>query len=153
MRVDGALHPVAHLDRDRYRVIMGELASRAGISSAAAESQSGHMQREITRGGSTHLLNLRVETVPTKYGQDAVMRLFNFDESLLNLDLLGIPDKQRKEIDEIISHPRGLVLMVGPTAVSYTHLDVYKRQMHNWRFLMLVSEVHGSTCASKTGSL
>ncbi|HRC28128.1 MAG TPA: GspE/PulE family protein [Candidatus Saccharimonas sp.] len=115
MRVDGALHPVAHLDRDRYRVIMGELASRAGISSAAAESQSGHMQREITRGGSTHLLNLRVETVPTMYGQDAVMRLFNFDESLLNLDLLGIPDKQRKEIDEIISHPRGLVLMVGPT--------------------------------------
>jgi type IV pilus assembly protein PilB len=115
MRVDGALHPVAHLDRDRYRVIMGELASRAGISSAAAESQSGHMQQEITRENGTHLLNLRVETIPTMYGQDAVLRLFNFDESLLNLDLLGIPDKQREEIDEIISHPRGLVLMVGPT--------------------------------------
>lgn len=115
MRVDGALHPVAHLSRDKYRVIMGELASRAGISSAATESQSGHMQREITRDGSTHLLNLRVETVPTLYGQDAVMRLFNFDESLLNLDLLGIPEKQRHEIDEVVSHPRGLVLMVGPT--------------------------------------
>ncbi|MGB2860977.1 MAG: GspE/PulE family protein, partial [Candidatus Saccharimonas aalborgensis] len=115
MRVDGALHPVAHLDRDRYRVIMGELASRAGISTAAAESQSGHMQREITAGGATHLLNLRVETVPTMYGQDAVLRLFNFDESLLNLDLLGIPPKQREQIDDIISHPRGLVLMVGPT--------------------------------------
>jgi type II secretory ATPase GspE/PulE/Tfp pilus assembly ATPase PilB-like protein len=49
------------------------------------------------------------------YGQDAVLRLFNFDESLLNLDLLGIPDRQRKEIDEVISHPRGMVLMVGPT--------------------------------------
>ncbi len=115
MRVDGALHPVANLDRDRYRIIMGELASRANISTAAAEPQSGHMQREITRDGATHLLNLRVETVPTMYGQDAVMRLFNFDESLLNLDLLGIPDKQRNEIDEVISPPRGMVLMVGPT--------------------------------------
>ena len=115
MRVDGALHPVAHLERSRYRVIMGELASRAGISTASHESQSGHMQREIVTEQGTHLLNLRVETVPTLYGQDAVLRLFNFDESLLNLDLLGIPDKQRHEIDEIVKHPRGLVLMVGPT--------------------------------------
>lgn len=115
MRIDGALHPVAHLDKDRYRVIMGELASRAGISSASSEAQSGHMQKEITKDDATHLLNIRVEAVPTMYGMDAVLRLFNFDESLLNLDLLGIPDKQRGEIDEIISHPRGLVLMVGPT--------------------------------------
>ena len=115
MRVDGALHPVAMLDKDKYRIIMGELASRAGVSSAATEPQSGHMQREITRDGATHLLNLRVETVPTMYGQDAVLRLFNFDESLLNLDHLGIPETQRKEINEVIRHPRGLVLMVGPT--------------------------------------
>ena len=115
LRVDGALHPVAHLNPERYRVIMGELASRAGVSSASQESQSGHMQKEITTSQGTHLLNLRVETVPTMYGQDAVLRLFNFDESLLNLDLLGIPEKQRREIDEVISHPRGLVLMVGPT--------------------------------------
>ncbi len=115
MRVDGALHPVAELAKERYRVIMAALSSRANISTAATEPQSGHMQKEITRDGATHLLNLRIETVPTLYGQDAVMRLFNFDESLLNLDLLGIPAKQRKEIDEIISHPRGMVLMVGPT--------------------------------------
>ena len=58
---------------------------------------------------------MRVETVPTLYGQDAVLRLFNFDESLLKLDLLGIHERERREIDEIIHHPRGLVLMVGPT--------------------------------------
>jgi type II secretory ATPase GspE/PulE/Tfp pilus assembly ATPase PilB-like protein len=115
MRIDGALHPVADLGKDRYRVIMGALASRANVSTAATEPQSGHMQKEITRDGATHLLNMRVETVPTLYGQDAVIRLFNFDESLLNLDLLGIPEKQRHEIDEVISHPRGMVLMVGPT--------------------------------------
>lgn len=115
MRVDGALHAVAMLEKERYRVIMGELASRANVSMAATEPQSGHMQKDVTRSDATHLLNIRVETVPTLYGQDAVLRLFNFDESLLNLDLLGIPERQRKEIDEVVSHPRGMVLMVGPT--------------------------------------
>lgn len=115
MRVDGVLHPVADLDNDRYRIILGALASRANVSTAATESQSGHMQTEITRDGVTHLLNLRVETMPTMYGQDVALRLFNFDESMLNLDRLGMGKIERAEINEVISHPRGMVLMVGPT--------------------------------------
>lgn len=115
MRVDGVLHPVADLENDQYRVIISSLASRANISTASTEPQSGHMQKEITRDGKTHLLNIRVETVPTMYGQDAVLRLFNFDESMLNLDVLNIGKTERAEIDEVISHPRGMVLMVGPT--------------------------------------
>ncbi len=115
MRVDGLLHPVANIDKDRYRIFMGELGSRANVSTASNKPQSGHMQKEIHRDGATHLLNIRVETIPTMYGQDAVLRLFNFDESLLNLDLLGLSKEERAEIDEVISHPRGLVLMVGPT--------------------------------------
>ncbi len=115
MRVDGILHPVANIDRDRYRIFMGELSSRANVSMASDKPQSGHMQKNVTRDGVTHLLNIRVETIPTMYGQDAVLRLFNFDESLLNLDLLGLSEEERKEINEVISHPRGLMLMVGPT--------------------------------------
>lgn len=115
MRVDGLLHPVANIDKDRYRIFMGELSSRASVSTVSNKPQSGHMQKEIYRDGATHLLNIRVETIPTMYGQDAVLRLFNFDESLLNLDLLGLSKEERREIDEVISHPRGLVLMVGPT--------------------------------------
>mgnify|MGYP000002060152 FL=1 len=49
------------------------------------------------------------------YGQDVVMRLFNFDTAMLNLDLLSITPAERAQIDEVISHPRGMVLMVGPT--------------------------------------
>src|SRR5690606_9587727 len=115
MRVDGALHVVADIDKDRYRVIMAELASRAGLSTASNEPQSGHIQQEITREGSTHVLNLRVEAVPTMYGHDVVLRLFNFDESLLHLDMLGIDKVQRRAIDDIVEHPRGMVLVVGPT--------------------------------------
>lgn len=115
LRVDGALHPVATLDQDRYRVILGALASRANLSTAAVEPQSGHMQQEIGEGDDRHMLNMRIEMVPTMYGQDAVMRLFTYDESMLNLDRLEIGANERKEIDEVISHPRGMVLMVGPT--------------------------------------
>lgn len=116
MRIDGALHPVAELNSDRYRVVLGALASRANLSTASTEPQSGHLQKEVANtDGTTHMLNMRVETVPTMYGQDAVLRLFNYDESMLNLDRLGIGEAERREIDEIISHPRGMVLMVGPT--------------------------------------
>lgn len=115
MRVDGALHPVATLDQDRYRVILGTLASRANLSTASNQPQSGHMQKEIGDGESRHMLNMRIEMVPTMYGQDAVIRLFNYDESMLNIDRLNIGPDERREIDEVISHPRGMVLMVGPT--------------------------------------
>lgn len=116
MRIDGALHPVAHISKERYRVIIGELSSRSGVSMASKEPQSGHIQHEVhVPGKGTHVVNLRVETIPSLHGQDAVLRLFNFDESLLQLDLLGLSDRHRKQIDEIVSHPRGLVLMVGPT--------------------------------------
>lgn len=115
MRVDGILHPVANIDRERYRIFMGELSARANISTASTKPQSGHMQQEIHRDGASHLLNIRVEMVPTMYGQDAVLRLFNFDETLLNLDLLGLSDDEMTTLRNVISHPRGLVLMVGPT--------------------------------------
>lgn len=115
MRVDGMLHPVANIDRDRYRIIISELSSRANVSTAVNKPQSSHMQKEIFSEGSSHVLNIRVEMVPTLYGQDAVLRLFNFDESLLNLDFLGLSEEERSQIDDVIYHPRGLVLMVGPT--------------------------------------
>lgn len=115
MRVDGALHPVATLDQDRYRVILGALASRANLSTAATTPQSGHMQQEMGDGENRHMLNMRIEMVPTMYGQDAVIRLFNYDESMLNLDRLSIGEEERAQINEVVSHPRGMVLMVGPT--------------------------------------
>lgn len=115
LRIDGALHPVATLDQDRYRVILGSLASRANLSTAAQEPQSGHMQQEVGEDETRHILNMRIEMVPTMYGQDAVIRLFNYDESMLNLDRLAIGESERHEIDEVVSHPRGMVLMVGPT--------------------------------------
>ncbi|MCL2371187.1 Flp pilus assembly complex ATPase component TadA [Candidatus Saccharibacteria bacterium] len=115
LRVDGMLHVIAELQRDRYRILLGELSSRANLSLAAAKPQSGHIHKDIITDGHKHTLNIRIETVPTLFGQDAVMRLFNFNESLLNLDLLGITKRERDILTEVIKHPRGLVMMVGPT--------------------------------------
>ncbi len=116
MRIDGALHEVADLSQDRYRVILSALASRANLSTADTTPQSGHMQKElIEEDGSSRILNMRIEMVPTLYGQDSVIRLFNYDVSMLNLDNLGIAKLERQQINDIISHPRGMVMLVGPT--------------------------------------
>jgi len=116
MRVDGALHPVANLSKDKYRVLFASIASRANISTASTDAQTGHMQQEIIDpDDTTRLLNMRIETVPTVYGQDAVIRLFNFDNDLLRLDNLGMTEAQQRNFKDIIDHPHGMVLMVGPT--------------------------------------
>lgn len=114
LRVDGALHPIATISHDKYRVLQGSLASRGNISTAATEPQTGHMQRDssIVPG---KLINMRIETAPTAYGMDVVIRLFNFDESMLDLDKLGLSEESRQNLYDVIKHPHGLVLVVGPT--------------------------------------
>jgi len=115
-RVDGALHPIANLTQDKYRVLFGSIATRANVSTAATTAQTGHIQEEYKNAdGTTRTLNMRIETVPTIFGQDAVIRLFNFDPKLLNLQNLGLNAAQQKQINEIISHPHGMVMVVGPT--------------------------------------
>ena len=113
-RVDGALHRIAEISHDKYRVLLASIASRANISTADQGAQSGHMHH-IPKDNPDRLLNMRIETVPTGYGQDAVIRLFNFDESLLNIESLGLDDARRSRIEEVITHPHGMVMVVGPT--------------------------------------
>lgn len=114
LRVDGTLHPVAEISHDKYRVLTGAIASRANISTAATDAQTGHMQKEstVTPG---KMVNMRIETVPTNYGTDMVVRLFNFDESLLQLERLGLDPERLHNIEEVVSHPHGMVMVVGPT--------------------------------------
>jgi type II secretory ATPase GspE/PulE/Tfp pilus assembly ATPase PilB-like protein len=115
LRIDGALHPIASISQAKYHVLFSAIASAANLSTAANESQTGHIVRKVAEGDAERTLNMRVETAPTAYGQDVVMRLFNFDETMLQLDMLGLNPDERSQLDQIISHPRGLVMVVGPT--------------------------------------
>ena len=70
--------------------------------------------------GEEVTVNLRVETVPSVTGIDAVLRLFNFRKDMMSLQKLGLNDFQEKTMRDIIAHPSGLVLIVGPTGSGKT---------------------------------
>jgi len=120
-RVDGVLHPVAYIGHDKYRHLSASLASAANISTQADDPQTGHISGTYKLAtGEPVTINLRVETVPSFYGMDAVMRLFNMSVELLKLDNLGMSQAESKVVNEIIQHPSGMVLIVGPTGSGKT---------------------------------
>jgi len=120
-RVDGVLHPIAMLDNDKYRQLLSAIAISANVSKGVVEAQTGHINKTYKLAtGEDVTVNLRVETVPTVYGQDVVMRLFTLRMELLKLDSLGLSPKERVVVDNIIDHPSGMVLVVGPTGSGKT---------------------------------
>ncbi len=121
LRIDGVLHEVARLEFEKYRVLMSAVASAANISTASNEAQQGHISQRIAMADGKQVdVNLRLETVPTVNGMDMVMRLFNMDQSMYNLDRLGLSPPQRKIVDDIVAKPSGLVMVVGPTGSGKT---------------------------------
>lgn len=121
LRVHGVLHSVANLTTDKYRQLMSALASAANISTSAQDDQTGQINRVYKMAtGEDVTVNLRVETVPAVNGIDAVLRLFNFRTDMLRLDRLGLDQYQSEIMRDIISHPSGLVLIVGPTGSGKT---------------------------------
>jgi type II secretory ATPase GspE/PulE/Tfp pilus assembly ATPase PilB-like protein len=121
IRVDGVLHPIATISHDKYRQVISTIAIAANVSTGSPEAQTGHINKtyQLATGDEVNV-NLRVETVPTVYGLDVVMRLFNFKLEFLKLDSLGLSDKERVAVDDVIKHPSGLVLIVGPTGSGKT---------------------------------
>ncbi len=115
-RIDSVLHEVANLSIEKFRQLASSISIQADISIASPEPQTGHIQFQL--GEITQ--NMRIETVPTIYGQDIVIRIFTLDQKLLNLENLGLDQAHRQAIDEIIKHPSGLFLAVGPTGSGKT---------------------------------
>jgi type II secretory ATPase GspE/PulE/Tfp pilus assembly ATPase PilB-like protein len=121
IRVDGVLHPIAGISYEKYRQVLSSIAVAANVSTGEPEAQTGHINQDYKLAtGDQVTVNLRVETVPTVHGVDVVMRLFNFDQEYLKLDNLGLDPEKRAAVDDVISHPSGLVLVVGPTGSGKT---------------------------------
>lgn len=120
-RVFGVLHPFVKLTKDQYRVLIDAVASASGLSTAAKDAQTGRITKVFElNDGSKVDADLRVETAPTIHGTDIVMRLFNLSASMMSLKKLGFPPSHQKTINQVIEHPSGLVLMVGPTGSGKT---------------------------------
>jgi type II secretory ATPase GspE/PulE/Tfp pilus assembly ATPase PilB-like protein len=112
---------IANLEYDKYRVLIGAIASAGNVSTASDEAQQGHIAQKVTMADGTNVdVNVRLETVPTINKMDVVMRLFNMDQSMYTLDRLGLSEKERAVVDDIIAKPSGLVLVVGPTGSGKT---------------------------------
>ncbi len=120
-RIDGVLHPIANLNYDKYRILVSAIASAANISTSSKEAQQGHISQHVTmEDGSEVDVNVRLETIQTVNAMDMVMRLFNMNKSMYNLDRLGLSESERANVDQIISKPSGLVMIVGPTGSGKT---------------------------------
>jgi len=120
-RIDGVLHPIGTIDHDRYRTLLGVIASAGNISSADPDAQQGHISQDIKMADErTVKVNVRLETVPTVNGTDVVMRLFNMRAENYTLDKLGLLPEERAVVDDIVAKPSGLVLVVGPTGSGKT---------------------------------
>ncbi|QQS19670.1 Flp pilus assembly complex ATPase component TadA [Candidatus Saccharibacteria bacterium] len=121
LRIDGVLHLVARLEPDKYRVLIGAIASAGNVSTSADYAQQGHIAQKVKMADQTEVdVNVRLETVPTIHGMDVVMRLFNMERAMYSLDRLGLLPDHRRVVDEIINKPSGLVLVVGPTGSGKT---------------------------------
>lgn len=120
-RIDGVLHPVAHLNHEKNKMLISAIASAANVSTAATDPQQGHIAQRLRMAEGTEVdINLRVETVPAINGMDVVMRLFNVDKNMFTLDRLGLSPPERAVVEDIIRKPNGLVLAVGPTGSGKT---------------------------------
>jgi type II secretory ATPase GspE/PulE/Tfp pilus assembly ATPase PilB-like protein len=121
LRIDGVLHPIARLSKEKYRVLISAIASAGNVSTSANEAQQGHIAQKVKMADGNEVdVNVRLETVPTINGMDVVMRLFNMDASMYTLDRLGLSDSERHIVDDIIAKPSGLVMVVGPTGSGKT---------------------------------
>jgi type II secretory ATPase GspE/PulE/Tfp pilus assembly ATPase PilB-like protein len=66
------------------------------------------------------VVDLRLNTLPTLYGEDCTMRLLDRQTRLLDLDRLGLIRRDFNHLVSMLSAPAGLILVTGPTGSGKT---------------------------------
>jgi type II secretory ATPase GspE/PulE/Tfp pilus assembly ATPase PilB-like protein len=83
-------------------------------------------------------IDLRINTVPTLYGEDFTLRLLERDSKLLALDALGLLHHDYNKLLNLLHSPSGLILVTGPTGSGKTttlyaclaHLNTGERKIN-----------------------
>ena len=129
-RLDGDLRPQGLFAKDFGRRLISHVKTMADIDLGENRRPTdGRMKLEIkgapkdaactsSRAG-THV-DLRVSTVPSIYGQDLVVRVFDHTVSLMELGHLGMPPEQLDVVYDMVSRPHGLLLVSGPSGSGKT---------------------------------
>jgi type IV pilus assembly protein PilB len=117
-RVDGELREIA----SPPVVIKDKLASRIKVISKLDISekrvpQDGRMKMKM---GANRMIDFRVSTLPTMFGEKIVIRILDPSSAKLGIDALGYEPVEKERLMGAIERPYGMVLVTGPTGSGKT---------------------------------
>ncbi|UAN44330.1 type II secretion system ATPase GspE [Serratia sp. JSRIV001] len=111
-RVDGVLREILRPQRRLASLLISRIKVMARLDIAEKRiPQDGRMALRI--GGRA--IDVRVSTLPSNYGERIVLRLLDKNSVSLDLAALGMSSHHRRQIDELIQRPHGIILVTGPT--------------------------------------
>jgi type IV pilus assembly protein PilB len=116
-RVDGNLYtmmtPPAHV----HAALVSRLKIMANMNIAERRlPQDGRVDLKIENQD----VRLRVSTVPTTYGETAVVRILARSNAVVAIDRLGLRPDDARRFEGIVTRPHGIVLFTGPTGSGKT---------------------------------
>lgn len=117
-RVDGELREIA----SPPVAIKEKLASRIKVISKMDISekrvpQDGKMKLKI---GPDRVIDFRVSTLPTMFGEKIVIRILDPSSAKLGIDALGYEPVEKERLLRAVERPYGMVLVTGPTGSGKT---------------------------------
>jgi type IV pilus assembly protein PilB len=117
-RIDGELReiaspPIAIKDKLASRI---KVISRLDISEKRIP-QDGRMKLKISEG---RVIDFRVSTLPTLFGEKIVIRILDPSSAKLGIDALGYDPEEKKRLLSAIERPYGMILVTGPTGSGKT---------------------------------
>ena len=127
-RLDGVLHTVREVDPtltipmvSRIKV-MGrmDITERRAPQDGRATVTIGRPTPADGHGSTGRSIDLRISTIPTNYGERAVVRLLDNSQQLCSFDQLGMPAPIAARFLRHASQSHGIILVTGPTGSGKT---------------------------------
>ena len=116
-RVDGALYEMAPPPKYLALPVISRLKVVAGLNIAERRlPQDGRISMRL--GGKD--IDLRVSSLPTKFGESVVLRVLDRGSVTLDIKALGFPEYVRDYVYEAIQQPNGIFVVTGPTGSGKT---------------------------------
>ncbi|UCF87913.1 MAG: type II secretion system ATPase GspE [bacterium] len=116
-RVDGVLHNVHSLSKKLHSPILSRVKIMASLDIAEKRlPQDGRIRIKIAGKD----IDIRVSTVPTSFGERAVLRLLDRSQVLLGLSEIGMGEDHLRAVERITTSSHGITLVTGPTGSGKT---------------------------------
>ena len=117
-RIDGVLHPVYQMPMGVHNAMTAriKLLGRMDVVEKR-RPQDGRIKTRNPRGDE---IEMRLSTLPTAFGEKMVMRIFDPDTTVKNLDALGFSKHDAERWEQLVKRPYGIVLVTGPTGSGKT---------------------------------